>query len=302
MGELESIAAHHRIDEVVISAAYADRIPPERFDQLERYGVPVRILSDPSDAAGAIPSETGPFAGMKVAAAGNGPVVRGAPARFGGVSDLSVITDDPFIVRESSACLEAPSGIYLGLLEDRAATIRLVSDISPDVMIADFDVPARDLSNPLDAWIRKAVLPLERLAAAAVRSGARMTVISRGGAHGSDGVRRASLLGEALVRDLFAGDEGKLVIIRTDGTVGTASLTGAAGKLSGAESTVWEAAAGSGDGAVHFEPVDAGPVPDGVSGTLMEISRAMAEGEDEKVSAVLIAFAGSIGVGEHERG
>ncbi len=302
MGEIESIAAHHGVDEVVISATYAGRIPPERFDQLERYGVPVRILGDPSESADGNPAGKGPFAGMKVAAAGNGPVVRGSPMRFGGAASLSVITDDLFIVRESSACLETPAGAYFGMLEDRPATIRLVAEISPDVMIADFDMPAREILNPLDACIRKVVMPLERLAAAAVSADSKLVVISRGGTHSSDDIRRASLLGETVVRNLFRDAEEDLVIIRTDGMAGTASLADAAGRLSGGEGTVWEAGKPASDGKVRFDPADPYPVPDDISGVLMEISRAMAEGGSEKASGILPDFTNSIGVEEHEKG
>jgi hypothetical protein len=303
MGEIESIAAHHSVDEVVVSAIYAGRIPPERFDQLERFGVPIRILGDPSEsAAGSMSAEKGPFAGMKVATAGNGPVVRGSPARFGRAASLSVITDDLFIVRENSSCLETPAGVYLGLLEDRLATIRLVAEISPDLMIADFDMPARELSNPLDACIRKVVMPLERLAAAAVSAGSKLVVISRGGSHGNDDVRRATLLGETLVRNLFRDSREDLVIIRTDGMAGTASLVDAAGRLSGGQGTLWEAGRPASDGKVRFDPADPAPVPDDISGVLMEISRAMAEGESEKVSDILLDFTNSIGVEEHEKG
>ncbi len=302
MGEIESIAAHHGVDEVVISASYAGRVPPERFDQLERYGVPVRILGDPSESAGSIPAEKGPFEGMKVAAAGNGPVVRGAPVRFGRSAKLSVITDDLFIVRESSAFLETPDGAYLGLLEDRMATMRLIAEISPDVVVADFDLPARELSNPLDACIRKTVMPLERLAAAAVSARSMLVVISRGGAHRNDDVRRASLLGEAIARNMFRDMEDRLLIIRTDGKAGTASLAQAAGRVSGVEGTIWEALVRENDGKTLLEPVEAAPVPADVSGVLMEISRALAEGKGDRVSDILLDFTNSIGVEEHDNG
>ena len=302
MGEIESIAARHGVDEVVISASYAGRVPPERFDQLERYGVPIRILGDPSEAAGGDPARSGPFDGMKVVAAGNGPVVRASPVRFGRASSLSVITDDIFIVRECSAWLETPAGAYLGVLEDRLATIRLVAGISPDVVIADFDMMARELSNPLDACLRKIVLPLERLAAASVSAGSRLIVISRGMAHRDEDVRRATLLGEAVVRSLFRGGEERLVIIRTDGTVGTAGLTEAAGRVSGDEGTLWEIRTSEKNKKARLDPVDPVSVPDGVSGVLMEISRALAEGETEKVSGILVEFTSGSGVEEHERG
>ncbi|MCK4549432.1 MAG: hypothetical protein KAU49_04655, partial [Candidatus Krumholzibacteria bacterium] len=237
-----------------------------------------------------------------IVAAGNGPVVRGSPARFGRSADLTVITDDLFIVRESSAYLEPPAATYLGVLEDRPATIRLVSEISPDVMIADFDMPARELSNPLDAFIRKTVMPLERLAAAALSARSRLVLISRGGNHRNNDVRRAALLGETLVRNLFRDAEDRLLIIRTDGAVGTASLAHAAGQLSGTEGTVWETRVRGGAGETRLEPVETGRVPDDVSNVLMEISRALAGGEAARVSGILLDFTNSIGVEEHESG
>lgn len=302
MGEIESIAAHHSVDEVVISASYAGRVPPERFDQLERYGVPVRILGDPSESAGGVQAEKGPFEGKKVAAAGNGPVVRGSPVRFGRSADLSVITDDLFIVRESSSFLETPAGVYLGVLEDRPATIRLIAEISPDVVIADFDLPARELSNPLDACMRKTIMPLERLAAAAVSARSRLVVISRGASHRSDEVRRASLLGETIVRNMFRDIEDRLLIIRTDGAAGTASLAHAADQLYAVEGTIWEARVQDSDGKTRLEPIDEGPVPGDVSGVLMEISRALADGDPGRVSEILLDFTSSIGVEEHDNG
>ena len=302
MGEIESIAAHHGVDEIVISASYAGRVPPERFDQLERYGVPVRILGDPSEADGRLPAEIGLFDGMKVVAAGNGPVVRASPARFGRLATLSVITDDLFVVKESSAWLETPTGVYLGVLEDRIATIRLVAEISPDVMIVDFDMTVRELSNPLDAFMRKVVLPLERLADAAASAGSRLVVISRGVAHRNDDVRRAALLGEAVVGSLFRGREEKLVIIRTDGAVGTAALLSAAASLSEEKGMVWEARAAEDNGETRLERVGTDGVSEGVSGVLMEISRALAEGETEMVSGILVDFTSGSGVEERESG
>ncbi len=302
MGDIESIAAHNGIDEVVISATYAGRIPPERFDQLDRYGVPVRILGDPSEAAAGGSSKNGPFAGMKVAAAGNGPVVRAAPARLGRSASLTLITDDLFVVRENSACLEPVTGTYLGVLEDRPATTRLICDLRPDVIIADFDLTACDLSNPLEACMRKVILPLERLAAAAVSAGSGLVVISRAGAHRSDDVRRAFLLGEAVIRGLFDGSEEKLVIIRADDAAGTERLADAAGNLMGVEGTVWEVGPGAGGDGSPASPVDVGPVPEGVTGVLMEITRAIDQGETGKLSGILFDFISGAGVEEHEKG
>jgi hypothetical protein len=302
MGEIESIAARHGVDEIVISSSYAGRVPPERFDQLERYGVPIRILGDPSEAVGSGPAKIGLFEGMKIVAAGNGPVVRASPVRFGRSASLSVITDDLFVVRESSAWLETPDGAYLGLLEDRLATIRLVAEISPDLIIADFDMTVRELSNPLDAYMRKVVLPLERLAAAAASAGSRLVVISRGGTHRDDDVRRASLLGEAVVRSLFHDREEELVIIRTEGVVGTAALSHAAESMSGDKGMVWKARTAEDSGEIELERVDTDSIPEGVSGVLMEISRALTGGETEKVSGILVEFTSGSGVEKHERG
>jgi len=170
------------------------------------------------------------------------------------------------------------------------------------VMIADFDMPARELSNPLDAFIRKTVMPLERLAAAALSARSRLVMISRGGNHRNDDVRRASILGETLVRNLFRDAEDRIMIIRTDGAVGTAGLVHAAGQLSGSEGTVWEARVREGTGKTRLEPVETGPVPDDISGVLMEISRALAGGEADRVSDILLDFTNGIGVEKHESG
>ena len=129
-----------------------------------------------------------------------------------------------------------------------------------------------------------------------------LVVISRGGAHRNDDVRRASLLGEAIVRNMFRDMEDRLLIIRTDGRAGTASLAQAAGQLSGIEGTVWEAIVQDGDGKTLLEPAEAVPVPDDVSGVLMEITRALAEGEAGMVSGILLDFTNSIGVEEHDNG
>jgi chromosomal replication initiator protein len=64
--DIESIAVRDGIDEVVVSATYAGRIPRERFDQLERYGVPVRVFGDPTGASGEGKERPGPFAGMRI--------------------------------------------------------------------------------------------------------------------------------------------------------------------------------------------------------------------------------------------
>ena len=127
-------------------------------------------------------------------------------------------------------------------------------------------------------------------------------MISRGGTHRDDDVRHASLLGEAVVRSLFRGREEKLVIIRTDGAVGTAALSHAAGSLSGDDGTVWEAREAEDSGEIRLERVDTDSIPEGVSGVLMEISRAMTGGETEKVSGILIEFTSGSGVEEHESG
>jgi UDP-GlcNAc:undecaprenyl-phosphate GlcNAc-1-phosphate transferase len=302
IGEIESIAAHNGVDEVVISAAYAGRIPPERFDQLERYGVPVRILGDLSDEAGGARTDTGPFKGLRVAAAGNGPVVRAAPTRFKSSASISVITDDLFVVRENSACLESTDGVYLGILEDRPATARIIAEISPEVIIADFNLIAREVSNPLEAYLRKVMLPLERLAAAAASSGSDFILLCRGAAHGDRYVRSASLLGESVVRMLFQGMEERLVIIRTDGTAGTAGLSRAAERLIGKEGTVWKAGLVEGDPDLRLLPVEAGPVADDISGMLMEMSRALSGGETERLPEILDRFTSAAGVEEHEHG
>jgi UDP-GlcNAc:undecaprenyl-phosphate GlcNAc-1-phosphate transferase len=302
MGEIESIAAHNRVDEVVISAAYAGRIPPERFDQLERYGVPVRILGDPSDSAEGGRPESMPFAGKKVAAAGNGPVIRAAPARFPTAAELSVITDDLFVVRENTACLETSDGTWLGVLEDRHAVMKLVSRLSPDVVIADFDVTARDLSNPLDAYLRKVLMPLERIASAAAAAGADLVVLCRGSSHTDADVRRAAFLGESLALGLYESRKNDLIVIRTGIEAGAPELTRLAEiDLAGGIPVRRAEPAGEGE-KFRLEPVETGAVPADAPGVLIEISRALADGRDALISDILLEFARSAGVEEHERG
>jgi UDP-GlcNAc:undecaprenyl-phosphate GlcNAc-1-phosphate transferase len=302
MSAIESIAARHAVDEIVISANYAGRIPSERFDQLERYGVPVRILGDPSDQAVDDRARQSPFAGLSVVAAGNGPVVRAAPARFSGCESLSVITDEMSVVRENSACLESADGTWLGLLEDRPAVIRLLGEISPDVVLADFDTGFRELSNPLEACVRKVLLPLERIAAAAAGSGSRLIFICRGFSHPDGDIRRAALLAESLARDLFRGDGGNLLVIRADGESGTAQLVRAAGEASGSGSMTVRAVAMEDGRELRLEPVEAGPAPEDVRSVLMELSRAVSGNGEDRLSGILAAFADRAGVEEHESG
>ena len=76
----------------------------------------------------------------------------------------------------------------------------------------------------------------------------------------------------------------------------------AAASLSEEEGTIWEARAAEDNGEAGLERVDTDYPLEGVSGVLMEISRALAEGETERVSGILIEFTSGSGVEEHERG
>jgi UDP-GlcNAc:undecaprenyl-phosphate GlcNAc-1-phosphate transferase len=302
IGEIESIAADHRIDEIVISTSFAGRIGRDRIGQLERFGVPVRILGDSMEQGESRRKGPEPFDKMSVAAAGNGPVVRDARTLFARNSSLSIITDDPLVVssvRDSSGRRVAS---YLGLLEERTATIRLIEEISPDLVFVDFDTVACDLSNPVEAFLRKTVFPLERLAAAASSSGSGMVVISRRSNDPVDDLRRASMLGEAAARMAFSGSESKLLIIRTDGEIGPEELCRVADRLAHGPAVMWEVrSVGSSEEAV-VERVEEGPAPDYASGMLMEVSRALAGGDTEELSRILLEVQNLDEAEKHERG
>jgi hypothetical protein len=96
--------------------------------------------------------------------------------------------------------------------------------------------------------------------------------------------------------------EDRLVIIRIDGVVGSVDLSRAAGRLSGDESTIWDAHPAQGGSSARLVPVDADPIPEDVSGVLIDISRALSGGESGKLSDILSGFVASAGVEEHERG
>jgi hypothetical protein len=169
-------------------------------------------------------------------------------------------------------------------------------------VIADFDVTSRDLSNHLDAYLRKVLMPLERIASAAAAAGAELIVFCRGSSHSDGDVRRAALLGESIALKLYEGREERLLVVRTGVEAGAPELTRLAEKDLHGGIAIRRAAPDRGGEGIMLEPVDTRAAPEDVSGVLIEISRALADGKDETISDILLEFARSAGVEEHERG
>jgi hypothetical protein len=298
MAHIESIAARHGIDEVLISSNYASRIPAERLDQLNRYGVPVRVLGDEQGSRCGSAAED-PFGDLKVIIAGNGPIVTYA-ARAAKSAGLVILTDDPSLATVNQAERQEKESVYLGLLEDRTAVIRTVREISPDIVVADLDVFAGDIANPIDAWLRKVVLPLERLAAGAVAAGSRMVLVSRRVQGADQGADRQQLFTETVVRDVFRSDPEHLAVLRDDGSGDAAMVSRAVERLAGAGGGIWRMGGSGNTSGGDPEILDTDPVPENVSGILIEMSRALADGDAGRIEIALSEFSSLSRAGRYE--
>jgi len=280
--EMESIAARCDIDEVIVPAVCMRRMTRQRVEQLDRYGVPVVFVSDPSDIpSGRDDGPESPWKGMRIAVAGSGPLALSASLAFRGASRLDILP--PGTAPDGILA----DGIWPGVLEDRDAVIRLVELLEPDILVVDLEIPSPGVSNPAEAWVRTVLLPAERLASAASRAGVRMVFISRGGLSGDPLVRGGSRLAAGTVSGDGGGVGTALVIEGEELTAG--SLAEA---LAGASS-----AAGSGEG-----PGGRALLPAGyAAGRLLELSRIIDGGEEREAARLLVEEGSGSGREEHER-
>jgi UDP-GlcNAc:undecaprenyl-phosphate GlcNAc-1-phosphate transferase len=302
LANLEELARRHRADEVVVMSALADRIPRESRERLAQAGVGFRVVSDPSEIAAASAERTAdaPCADRSVLVAGNGPLLDAGGAVFARSSELVLVSNEARALDEKGCAVgggPARRDCYLGILSDRPALRRVIERHGPDVVFADFTVQDLPLHDPVEAYVRTVLFPLDALGAEVLlRPAGRLIVIERRG-RASRELERAHRASENILRDLFRGDPSRLAILRLEWAPTPAGLREIIGALMGKGGGVYAASPPSDSaGGVTVETVVLERAPE-IGGSSARLARCIAEGDGKGLRETLEEIAAP--VGEH---
>ena len=292
----DAAAREHRADEIVAAAAFYDRIPRSVLAALERGGVRVRVVEDPAEfSAAASGEDEGPFALRRILAAGNGSLVERAGAVFSGSSRLAVASDDP---RSLDGCARFGAGeipredCHLGVLGDGEALRRVFDRCEPEIVIADFTTREAAVANPLEAYVRIVLVPLERLAAETKRRGARLVAVLRE----ADRAEAADAA-ETVLRSLYREAPGRLSVLRIDREPRSAEWRAVLRAMAGRDGGVYLAARdGTPEGALVARPLARGEALD-AAGRYLALLRSLDEADGPAIERAVAEIAR--GVGEH---
>ncbi|UCF07034.1 MAG: hypothetical protein JSV33_03435 [bacterium] len=220
-GEIERIVRKHEIDEIVCIRSLLDRFPAPLLLSLQKTGVTVRVVSDPSEVpdVGSDSRQRAPFAGMRVLVAGNGELAECAGAIFTDARGITVISDEARVLGESVALSHSHGegiSVYLGLLGDREALSAIIERHRPELIIADFTTGTGSLSNPMEGYVRTVIIPMERMARLAAEGGdVRFIAIVRCADPEGSGAECAPLALEKILGEVFASGRDSCTIVRS---------------------------------------------------------------------------------------
>lgn len=220
VSKAEEIARAHHADEILALPTFFDRIPKDARERLEKSGIAVRAVSDPSEIgsfAGERLGET-PCGGLRVLVAGNGSLVEAAPAVFSSSSKLVLLSNDHRALDAKPFRLSSPQGRTsrrLGVLNDRGALEKILEIERPELVFADFSTGEAGLENACEAYVRTIFGPLEKIASGvAHRPPARLVVFERRARTDSHDALRAT---ELVLLDVFRRDPSRCAIVRIEG-------------------------------------------------------------------------------------
>jgi hypothetical protein len=247
--------------------------------------VVLRVVSDPSEIAVPVEHEAeAPYVDGRVLVAGNGPLVEASEAVFTRSRELILVSNDERVL-EGKACLgragTAKRACYLGIVGDRAALRGVLGRHRPDVVFADFVLRNANLSNPLEAFVRTIIVPLEALASEVFRvPGARLIVVARMAAAGEGELEDAARASESILRDIFQGEPSRLAVIRIESVPSVAGWSGIIAGLAAAGGGVYAgSAAQPGAGQAAIERVAEVCPASGIGGLFMKLTGCLADGD-----------------------
>lgn len=291
LDDAEALVGRGEIDGIVAPLSFADRLSRGRIERLRGLGASVRLVGDPAELGREPLGASMPLAGRRVLAAGNGPTVRDGGRLFGRASALTLVSSAADSLRAGSAGGEVPISALLGVLEDRDAVRRVVEKRSPEVVIADFPFDGELIDEPLEAYARTVLLPLERLADAACRAGARFVLVRRSpGVPGGELVNAEALAAD-VVRSSYARAPGLLCVVELSAGAGESELRDVLDEAAGTGGELLVRPGARGGPAVERRALAV--APDGTTETVIALSRALARQESGAAAAVVERAAGA---------
>ena len=300
---IADMAEKYRADEVIVMSSFYDRIPAESRDRLERAGIRIQAVSDPSEIS-VSRMELGvkpPCEGQRVLVAGNGTLVDAADIVFSRSSRLVLVSNEGRLFERKSGFAGNRTGEvsrHLGILDDRPALERVFEAAGPERVFADFAPRGANLDNATEAYARTVLLPLEKIASeASRRAGTRLVVIGRGrGAATREWFRAA----EVLVLDAFRRDPKRLTMLRMECEPSTeqwCTVCAQAVETSGGLFSVL-APVSEERTLTLVEIPPAGPAPD-ISGLFRSLTRGLDGGEADAVAEAIRALSSASPLPEH---
>jgi UDP-GlcNAc:undecaprenyl-phosphate GlcNAc-1-phosphate transferase len=217
--EISRIVMDHRIEELFVASPYQSRIPQHARAELEERGVRVHFVADTSSIADLqdLEAAESPCRNERILVAGNGGLIEVAHSVFREANEVVILSDS---VRTLEASIRHSRGdgprriTYLGLLEEGRAVRSILEKHEPSCVIAHFRFNGLDLSNEVEAYLRKVLLPVYRLASASrERRAARFVLVHPG--PGSDSDSHGEAL-ESLAGSIIGEDADRLLVLRTD--------------------------------------------------------------------------------------
>ena len=213
---------------------------------------------------------------MSVLVAGNGSLLDRAGETFAAASRLVVATDDAraldWCARLGTADVRRESR-YLGVLGNRGTLGGVFDACDPDIVFADLTAGGATVANPLEAYCRAVLVPLERLAAESAGRGVRYVAVLR-----ETDLREAADAAEAVVRSAFRGDPSRCAVVRIDREPRGAQWSAVVEGIVEAGSGVHRVVRDETSGAALLRPVSRGPAPD-VREPYRELVRRLDEGD-----------------------
>ena len=220
--EVMKLVEAHRVDELYIASPYQGRLPRDVRAELEERGIRIHIVSDTSTIADLqdLDSADSPCRNERVLVAGDGGLVEIAHSVFTEAMELVLLSDNSQVLEASSRNSSTDGSrrvAYLGVLEESEAVRSIVDKHRPACVFAHFRLNDPELSNTVEAYIRKVLFPAKRLASALRdHREARFILV-----HPDPGVhlQRFPYLGhslETIVKSVVGGDADRLLVLRTE--------------------------------------------------------------------------------------
>jgi len=290
ISESKHIAQLHEIEEIIVMGSLLNRFTKEVLEELNRSGVTLRVISDPSELeaiAVGHPLEA-PVAGRRVLAAGNGIFVGSAGSLFSRASEIILISHDSRALGASRTVTGTNAerdSIYIGIMNDRRSLREVLERHKPEFVFIDFAFTCNGLSNPLEAYLRTVLLPAERLASEVLKiPDVRMIAVNHAIEGDQSGLAEAVCAFGILLREIFKHEPDRLSIL----TVGFEPAPGwwlqAVRDLERQGGGTYRAT--DRDGAVIESETSPEPVPD-VELHLIALRQSLDEGDSEGIIEIL---------------